>query len=86
MAAFGSQHMLFMAEIDSAVLGTVKNSQTPSLRFHALAALRKSQATAKRAVTESALKDILKQMRNCVTDKSLPVQREAAYVSKTLLL
>ncbi|KAG6899734.1 hypothetical protein C0993_007345 [Termitomyces sp. T159_Od127] len=77
-----------MAKIHSMVLRTVKDSLVRSsvdaqsaetIRIHALAALQKSLATAKRAVIESASKDILKQMRNCVTDKSLPVQREAAY-------
>ncbi|KAG6888099.1 hypothetical protein C0995_010705, partial [Termitomyces sp. Mi166 len=89
MAAFGSQYMSFMAEIHVIVLRTVKNSQlmllkSSLLRFNALVTLRKSLATAKRAVTDSALKDILKQMRNCLTDKSLPVQREAAHVIITI--
>ncbi|KAG6857124.1 hypothetical protein H0H87_009256 [Tephrocybe sp. NHM501043] len=89
MGAFGAQEaseltqkqfMSFMAEIYLVVLKTIKNSQSSLLRFTALEALRKSLTTAKRAVTDSALKDILKQMRNCLTDKSLPVQREAASV------
>ncbi|KAH0586658.1 hypothetical protein H2248_007874 [Termitomyces sp. 'cryptogamus'] len=84
MAAFGSQYMSFMAEIHLIVLRTVRNSQSSLLRSKALVALRKSLATAKRAVTESALKDILKLMRNCLTDKSLPVQREAAHVIVTI--
>ncbi|KAG6853042.1 hypothetical protein C0991_007298 [Blastosporella zonata] len=69
-----------MAEIYIVVLKTTKNSQNSLLRFTALVALRKSLTTAKRAVTDSSLKDILKQMRNSLTDKSLPVQREAANV------
>ncbi|KAG6887575.1 hypothetical protein C0992_011744, partial [Termitomyces sp. T32_za158] len=72
-----------MCVLERTFRGVADNSiflKSSILRFHALVALRKSLATAKRAVTESALKDILKQMRNCVTDKSLPVQREAAYV------
>ncbi|KAG6906802.1 hypothetical protein DXG01_012050 [Tephrocybe rancida] len=80
MAAFGAQFMSFMAEIYLVVLKTIKNSQSLLLRHTALVALRKSLTTAKRAVTDSALKDILKQMRNGLVDKSLPVQREAANV------
>ncbi|KAG6836470.1 hypothetical protein H0H93_007750 [Arthromyces matolae] len=84
MGAFGSQLMSFMAEIHLVSLKTVKSSQSSLLRFHALVALRKSLTTAKRAVTDSALKDILKQMRYCLTDKALSVQREAANVLTTI--
>ncbi|RDB24443.1 HEAT repeat-containing protein 5B [Hypsizygus marmoreus] len=80
MGAFGSQFMSFMAEIYTVTLKTVKSSQAPLLRYHALVALRKSLTTAKRAVTDAATKDILKQMRNALTDKCLPVQRAAASV------
>ncbi|KAF8074912.1 clathrin-coated vesicle protein, partial [Lyophyllum atratum] len=80
MATFGSQFMSFMAEICTTVLKTIRSSQSSLLRYHALMALRKSLTTAKRAVTDAASKDILKQMRNGLTDKSLPVQRAAASV------
>ncbi|KAG5643615.1 hypothetical protein DXG03_000582 [Asterophora parasitica] len=80
MASFGSQVMSFMAEICTITLRTSKSSQSPLLRYHALVALRKSLTTAKRAVTDAALRDVLKQMRNGLGDKSLPVQREAASV------
>lgn len=45
-----------------------------------MVALQKSLSTAKRAVAEAASKDILKQMKNGLTDKSLPIQRAAANV------
>ncbi|GLB35175.1 putative clathrin-coated vesicle protein [Lyophyllum shimeji] len=80
MALFGAQFMSFMAEISATVLKTVRNSQSSLLRYHALLALRKSLTTAKRAVTDAASKDIMKQMRNALSDKSLPVQRAAASV------
>jgi hypothetical protein len=43
-------------------------------------ALQKSLSTAKKAVPETNIRDILKQMRNGLTDKSLPVQRGASQV------
>lgn len=54
--------------------------QSSLLRYHALMALCKSLTTAKRAVPEAAFKDILKQMKAALMDKSLPVQRAAANV------
>ena len=50
------------------------------LRFHALVALRKALETARRAATESVFKDIIKQMKSALLDKSLPVRRAAADV------
>jgi hypothetical protein len=60
--------------------------QSSLLRYHALVALQKSLSTAKRAVADGASKDILKQMKNGLTDKSLPVQRAAANVRSVLRL
>ncbi|KAF4596046.1 hypothetical protein EYR38_007418 [Pleurotus pulmonarius] len=54
--------------------------QSPLLGYHALVALRTSLNSAKRAVTDASAKDILKQMRNGLTDKSMPVQRASAEV------
>jgi hypothetical protein len=56
------------------------HSQSSILRYHALIALQKSLTTAKRAVTDTVSKDILKQMKAALTDKSLSVQRAAAAV------
>ncbi|KAJ7500292.1 clathrin-coated vesicle protein [Mycena galericulata] len=80
MKVFGSQFMSFMAEITMVAVRTVKSSNSPLLRYHALVALRKSLTTASRAVTEASFKDVLKQMRVALTDKCLPVQRGAAEV------
>lgn len=55
--------------------------QSVLLRYHALVALRKSIATAGRAITDSAMKDVLKQAKSALSDKALPVQRAAADVS-----
>lgn len=42
--------------------------------------LRKGLSSAKKALSDSLAKDILKNMRNGLTDKVLPVQRAAAGV------
>lgn len=52
----------------------------PLLRYHALVALRKSLTSAKRAVSEVAFKDLLKQMKNGLSDKCLSIERAAAQV------
>ncbi|KIL59187.1 hypothetical protein M378DRAFT_27111 [Amanita muscaria Koide BX008] len=80
MGAFGSQFMSFMAEIVIVTLRTVKSSNSPLLRYSAFTALSKSLSTAKRAVTDSASRDIIKQSRSLLTDKSHPVQRAATQV------
>lgn len=54
--------------------------QSPILRYNALVALRKSLSTAKKAVTETVSKDIIKQMKLGLSDKALPVQRAATDV------
>ncbi|KAJ7604033.1 clathrin-coated vesicle protein [Roridomyces roridus] len=72
--------MSFMMEITTVAVKTVKSSNSPLLRYHALSALQKSLTTASRAVTDAAFKDVVKQMRSALTDKSLPVQRGAAEV------
>jgi HEAT repeat-containing protein 5 len=54
--------------------------QTPLLRYHSLLALRKSMTTAKRAITDSLAKDILKQTKYGLYDKSLAIQRVSAEV------
>ncbi|KIM48466.1 hypothetical protein M413DRAFT_63181, partial [Hebeloma cylindrosporum] len=80
MAVFGSNVMSFMAEICVVTIKTYRSSNSSLLRYHALIALYKSLTTAKRAVTDATCKDILKQMRTALTDKSLPVQRAASQV------
>ncbi|PPQ99633.1 hypothetical protein CVT24_005211, partial [Panaeolus cyanescens] len=80
MAAFGANVMSFMAEICVVTIKTYRSSNSPLLRYHSLIALQKALSTAKRAVSEPTTKDILKQMRSALTDKSLPVQRAATQV------
>ncbi|KAG9219717.1 hypothetical protein CCMSSC00406_0010180 [Pleurotus cornucopiae] len=80
MYEFGSQVMSFMAEISMVTLRTAKSSNSPLLRYHALVTLRKSLNSAKRAVTDASAKNPIKQMRNGLTDKCMPVQRASAEV------
>lgn len=54
--------------------------QTPHMRCHALIMLRKALTSAKKALSDSLAKDILKNMKNGLSDKVLPVQRAAAGV------
>ncbi|KAF8904140.1 clathrin-coated vesicle protein [Gymnopilus junonius] len=79
MGVFGSNVMSCMAEIAQVTLKTFKSS-TSSIRYHCLIALSKSLTTAKRAITDATSKDIFKQMRSGLTDKSLAVQRAASQV------
>ncbi|TRM58754.1 armadillo-type protein [Schizophyllum amplum] len=76
--------MSFVAEIVTLTLKIGKSSSSCLLRYHALLALEKTVGAARRAVTDSAAKDIFKQMRNTLTDKAHPVQRAAAAVLTVL--
>ncbi|KIJ69624.1 hypothetical protein HYDPIDRAFT_124270 [Hydnomerulius pinastri MD-312] len=80
MATFGSQFMSFLAEIATISIKTSRTSNSPQMRFHALTMLRKALTTAKKALSDSLAKDILKNMKNGLGDKALPVQRAAAGV------
>ncbi|KAG1754151.1 armadillo-type protein [Suillus lakei] len=80
MEAFGSQFMSFMAETATIAIKTSRSSASPHVRYHALTMLRKTLVSAKKALSDSLAKDIIKQMKNGLTDKALPVQRAAAAV------
>ncbi|OBZ74420.1 HEAT repeat-containing protein 5B [Grifola frondosa] len=80
MGTFGAQVMSLMVEVATVALRLYKSSNSIILRTHTLSALAKSLSTAKRAVTDSISKDIIKQMRNALGDKALPVQRAACDV------
>ncbi|GBE87132.1 clathrin-coated vesicle protein [Sparassis crispa] len=80
MGVFGSQVMSLMGEIAAVTLKLSKSSSPIIIRYHALCALEKSMTTAKRAITDSVAKDIIKQMRHHLGDKALPVQRGACNV------
>ncbi|KAF8558426.1 clathrin-coated vesicle protein [Imleria badia] len=84
MATFGSQFMSFLAEIATISIKTFRSSSSPHMRCHALIMLRKGLSSAKKALSDSLAKDILKNMKNGLTDKVLPVQRAAAGESVTL--
>ncbi|KAK0239818.1 clathrin-coated vesicle protein [Armillaria nabsnona] len=53
---------------------------SPLLRYHAILTLQKSLSSAKRAVADNTVKDIIKQMRSALVDKCHPVQRASAEV------
>ncbi|CAE6397949.1 unnamed protein product [Rhizoctonia solani] len=79
MGAYGSQLMSFAMEIALIATRTVKSSSNSILlRAHALRAVAKVVPTAGKAITDSTVKDLLKQLRSCLTDKSMVLQREAA--------
>ncbi|KAI0054064.1 clathrin-coated vesicle protein [Auriscalpium vulgare] len=78
MDTFGTQVMSFMTEIANATLKIYRSSNSISLRYHAVVALRKSLRHARRAATDSVARDILKQMKNGLNDKSLPIRRAAS--------
>ncbi|KAI5983848.1 armadillo-type protein [Pisolithus albus] len=84
MAAFGSQFMSFMVEIATISLKIFRSSSSPQMRFHALTMLRKSLENAKKALTDTLTKDIIKNMKHGISDKALPVQRAAARVLITM--
>ncbi|KAL4065423.1 armadillo-type protein [Scleroderma yunnanense] len=80
MAMFGSQFMSFMAEIATISLKAFRSSNSPQMRFHALTMLRKALEMAKKSLTDSLCKDIIKNMKNGISDKAFAVQRAAAGV------
>ncbi|KAF9239616.1 armadillo-type protein [Melanogaster broomeanus] len=84
MAIFGSQFMSFLAEIASISTKTFRSSNSPQIRYHALTMLRKALNSAKKGLADSLAKDILKNMKNGLADKALPVQRAAAGESVTV--
>lgn len=53
------------------------SKQAAIVRYHAILALEKAILTAKRALTDSLMRDVIKQMRSALSDKSLPVVRAA---------
>ncbi|KAI0277285.1 clathrin-coated vesicle protein [Russula aff. rugulosa BPL654] len=92
MGSLGTQVMSFMTEIATVAIKTYKLSGASpisrlsshlspiSLRYHAVVALQKSLSTARRAASDAITKDIIKQMRSALNDKSLPVRRAACEV------
>ncbi|KAH9922323.1 clathrin-coated vesicle protein [Epithele typhae] len=85
MGTFGSQVMSLMAEVASVTIKMYRASsphiQQPIIvRAYSLYALAKALGTAKRAVTDSAAKDIIRYSRNALSDRALAVQRAACEV------
>ncbi|TFY58733.1 hypothetical protein EVJ58_g6238 [Rhodofomes roseus] len=83
MGMFGSQVMSLVVEIVTTCLKLYRTSSTCKpiiLRYHSLVALEKTLSTAKRAVTDALVKDIIKQMKYALSDKALPIQRAACNV------
>ncbi|KAH9052913.1 clathrin-coated vesicle protein [Lactarius deliciosus] len=73
------QHKIASLYCIGELMGTF-GTQPISLRYHAVIALRKSLSTARRAATDAVTKDIVKQMKSALNDKSLPVRRAACEV------
>ncbi|KAJ8482572.1 hypothetical protein ONZ51_g5279 [Trametes cubensis] len=69
-----------MAEVATVTIKLYRSSSPVILRAYALHALAKALNTAKRAVTDSVAKDIIKHSKNALGDKALPVQRAACEV------
>ncbi|KAI0776806.1 ARM repeat-containing protein [Trametes elegans] len=80
MDSYGSQVMSQMAEVAAVTIKLYRSSGPIILRSYALYTLAKALTTAKRAVTDSVAKDIIKHSRNALGDKALPVQRAACEV------
>lgn len=59
--------------------------QSTIIRFHAITAMGKAVTTAKRALTDSNIRDVIKQARSALSDKSFPVVRAACEVSCRIL-
>jgi hypothetical protein len=51
------------------------------LKTHALQAIASAVPTSGKAITDAAIKDLMKQLRSCLTDKSMALQRAAAEVN-----
>ncbi|KAI0688492.1 clathrin-coated vesicle protein [Cytidiella melzeri] len=75
MKNFGSQIMSLMVETTTACLRLSRSSNANIVRYHAVVTLEKAISTAKRALTDSLQRDVIKQMRSALSDKSLPVIR-----------
>jgi len=87
MLSFGSQIMSLMNDIAAASLKICKSSNYITLlRYHAWMALGKSLNGARRALTDVMSRDVIKQMKSALVDKSLAVQRAACEVGLYLLV
>ncbi|KAI0830170.1 ARM repeat-containing protein [Trametes gibbosa] len=80
MGTYGSQVMSQMAEVATVAIKLYRSSSPIILRTYALYTLAKALSTARRAVTDSVAKDIIKHSRNALSDKAFPVQRAACEV------
>ncbi|GAB1525330.1 hypothetical protein RhiTH_008488 [Rhizoctonia solani] len=81
MAAHGSQLMSFAMEVALITTRALKSSSNSLLlRTHGLRAVARVIPTAGKALTDAATKDLMKQLKSCLTDKSMVLQREAAEV------
>ncbi|KAI0303661.1 armadillo-type protein [Multifurca ochricompacta] len=70
------QHKIASLYCIGELMGTF-GTQPISLRYHAVVSLRKSLSTARRAATDAVTKDVIKQMKSTLNDKSFPVRRAA---------
>ncbi|TCD62248.1 hypothetical protein EIP91_007144 [Steccherinum ochraceum] len=80
MRVFGAQVMSLVSETATLSLKLYKSSNSILLRYHGIVALGHTTYSAKRALTDALTKDILKQMRQALGDKALPIVRAASQV------
>ncbi|THH31382.1 hypothetical protein EUX98_g2812 [Antrodiella citrinella] len=80
MRVYGAQVMSLVSEVAALSLKLNKSANPILLRYHALTALGNTAHSAKRAMTDTLTKDVIKQMRQAVGDKALPVVRAATQV------
>ncbi|QRV99686.1 HEAT repeat protein [Ceratobasidium sp. AG-Ba] len=79
MAVHGSQLMSFAMEVALIATRIVKSSSNSILlRTYAFQAAAQTIPTAGKAITDNATKDLAKQLRACLADKSMALQRAAA--------
>ncbi|CAL1697978.1 unnamed protein product [Somion occarium] len=85
MRVFGTQVMSQVANSVTLCLKLQKQSTSPIiLKYHALLTLEKTISSGRRALSDNTLKDILKQMKNALGDKALPIVRAASKVLITM--
>ncbi|ELU42761.1 HEAT repeat protein [Rhizoctonia solani AG-1 IA] len=76
-----TQLMSFAMEVALITTRALKSSSNSLLlRTHGLRAVARVIPTAGKALTDAATKDLMKQLKSCLTDKSMVLQREAAEV------
>ncbi|CDZ96614.1 Uncharacterized conserved protein [Phaffia rhodozyma] len=86
MRELGENNMSFISDICLHSIKLLRASSHPViLRYNAILTLKKSFIKAGKAVSDQAARDILKQLRNGLSDKALSIQRVCADTLLTIL-